>query len=280
MNQQGKSINVLNQYEGRKTFLHITGLSVHQLEAFLSDQTLKRALEENTNSEFMQDTFLYQAFKERHPESNEEFASATGYHFSRRQGWASFEQGIGGMQESQAREVQYFLDTCESMGFDMQMVGHEVTRLVGKLHNPEDEAYILSKEEVFGLDSYGIRETAMDDKKKTFYLPFSMPFVDYLSFELAPLLQTKKHPLTGEELQKAVYGTTRRYVVTHTVDTSHYSVEKKNRILGNVLCYLFKKRNDMDITYCQFHLDNYPNRIEPKDYQRVVEIESTMATIS
>lgn len=277
MKKRTQLLSVLNGAEGRKTFLQITGVSVYQLEAFLADETLKRTLEGNKNSELMQDIYLYKEFKKRHPEAKEEFDTATGYHFSRRQEVASFEYGIGGMLESQSREVLYFMDACNTLGFNEELVGQKVTELIGRLYNPRDEAYILSKEEVFGLASYGIRETALDEKKKTFFLPFSMPVVDFLSFELAKTLSSNR--MTGEELQKAVYGTTRRYVVTHTVDTSQYTAEKKQRILGDVLCYLFKKQNGMDITFCQFELDRFSNRIEPKDYERVIEIESTMAII-
>lgn len=277
-------LSVITEAEGRKSFLHISGVSVYQLEAFLSDESLKTTLEGNRKSTWMQDLYLYKEFKKRHPKSKEDFDTAVGYYFSRRTGWLPFGKGIGGLLESQAREVQYFLDTCQEVGLDMELVEKHVTELVGKLYNQADEEHILSKEHIFGLESFGIKETAMDKERDMFYLPFSMPFVEYLSHHIAFVLkelayQAKKSGevqqkvLTGEELIQAVASRTRRYSVTHLVDTSHYSQEQRAHILANLLCYLFKKRNGMDISDCQIQFGSYNKRIESNEYLSVKEIE-------
>lgn len=277
-------LSVITEAEGRKSFLHISGVSVYQLEAFLSDESLKRTLEGNRKSTWMQDLYLYREFKERYPKSKTNFVEAVGYYFSRRTGWLSFEPGIGGMLESQAREVQYFLDTCQEEGLDMELVEKHVTELVGKLYNQADEEHILSKEHIFGLESFGIKETAMDKGRDMFYLPFSMPFVEYLSHHIAFLLKERAYQamksgeeqqkvLTGEELMRAVVSRTRRYSVAHVVDTSHYSQEQRERILANLLCYLFKKRNNMDISDCQIQFGSYSKRIESHEYLSVKEID-------
>lgn len=284
MKIQQNKLWVLNEAEGRKSFLHISGVSVNQFEAFLSDQSLKRALEGNRKSKQMQDIFLYERFKERHPKAESYFDSAIGYYFSRRNDWLSFEKGVGGMLESQAREVQYFLDTCKDLGLDMEIVDAHVTQLVGKLYNSEDEAHILAKENIFGLESFGIKETAMNKERDMFYLPFSMPFVEHLSHHLAFVLkeqayqerkrggESQKAP-TGEELILATVARTRRYSLSHVLDTSHYETEQREQIMANLLCYLFKKRNGMDISDCQIQFDNYRDRISDFQYLSLCEID-------